>query len=146
METVILSKMRNLLGGAAVTKHPIRTPLDLIELSDKGIDKRALLRLADHLGVPVSQMAEWLPVTERTIQRYSAKQRFSRVVSEHILQIAKVAAKGEDVFGGKEKFLEWMKQPIPALANRTPRSLLTYRYGTELVLIELGRIEHGIHS
>ena len=146
METIGWDKVIDLLGGKSVTKHPIKTPLDLIKLSDRGISKRALLALAQHLEVSVKEMAEWLPVTERTIQRYSTGKCFNRVVSEQILQIAEVAARGEEVFGDKEKFLAWMKQPIPGLANRTPQSLLTYRYGTEMVLDELGRIEHGVHS
>ena len=39
-----------------------------------------------------------------------------------------------------------MKSNSPALGNRTPASLLGSRFGAELVLDELGRIEHGVVS
>jgi putative toxin-antitoxin system antitoxin component (TIGR02293 family) len=120
--------------------------MDLMKLSSKGITKDVLLRLADYLSLSIGQMAELLPVTERTIQRYKPKQRFNRVVSEQALQIAEVAARGSEVFGDRDKFLSWMKSPNPALGNQTPASLLRSRFGNEVVLDELGRIEHGVIS
>jgi putative toxin-antitoxin system antitoxin component (TIGR02293 family) len=120
--------------------------MDLIQLSSKGITKDALLRLASYLCMSIRQMAELLPVTERTIHRYKRKQRFNRVVSEQFLQIAEVAARGGEVFGDRGKFLSWIRSPSPALGNCTPASLLRSRFGTEVVLDELGRIEHGVIS
>jgi putative toxin-antitoxin system antitoxin component (TIGR02293 family) len=120
--------------------------MDLIRLSSKGITKDALLRLANYLCMSIRQVAELLPVTERTIQRYKRKQRFNRVVSEQVLQIAEVAARGGEVFADRDKFLSWMRSPNPALGNCTPASLLRSRFGTEVVLDELGRIEHGVVS
>lgn len=140
------SKISGILGVKRAFRGDIAGRMDLIDLSNKGITKDALLRLADYLSLSISQMAELLPVTERTIQRYRRKQRFNRVVSEQALQIAQVAARGSEVFGGRDKFLSWMKSPSPALGNRTPASLLRSRFGTEVVLDELGRIEHGVIS
>ncbi len=94
----------------------------------------------------MDQIAELLPISERTIQRYARSQHFNRVVSEQILQIAEVVAKGIDVFQDKDLFLAWMRQRNVALGNKTPLGLLTSRFGTEMVLDELGRIEHGVLS
>ena len=85
--------------------------MDLIELSNKGVTKDALIHLSNYLSFSMRQMAELLPVTERTIQRYTPKKHFNRVVSEQILQIAEVVAKGSKVFGNKEKLLLWMNHP-----------------------------------
>ena len=120
--------------------------MDLIELSNKGITKNALLHLAKYLCFSMGQMAELLPVTKRTIQRYTLKKHFNRVVSEQIIQIAEVAAKGVKVFEDKDKFLSWMNHPNKALANKTPMGLLSSRFGTAMVLDELGRIEHGVFA
>jgi putative toxin-antitoxin system antitoxin component (TIGR02293 family) len=120
--------------------------MEMIELSDKGVTKDALLRLASYLNLSLSQIAKVLPITEQTIQRYSRKQRFNRVVSEQVLQIAEVAARGAEVLGDREKLLSWMNTPSTALGNRAPTSLLGSRFGTEMVLDELGRVEHGIIS
>jgi putative toxin-antitoxin system antitoxin component (TIGR02293 family) len=136
------ASIASILGG----KQGIRSRMDMIEVSDKGVTKDALLRLATYLNLSLSQIAKLLPITERTIQRYSRKQRFNRVVSEQVLQIAEVAARGGEVFGEREKLLSWMNTPSTALGNRAPASLLGSRFGTEMVLDELGRVEHGIIS
>ena len=140
------SIISSILGGIRVLNGNITSRLDLIELSHKGVTKGELLRLADYLNLSVGQMAKLLPVTDRTIQRYTRRQRFNRVVSEQILQIAEVAARGAKVFGNKDKFVSWLKAPSPALGNRSASSLLNSRFGIEIVLDELGRIEHGIIS
>ena len=141
-----LSEISGILGSRNVLRGNIASRMDLIELSSKGVTKDALLRLASSLSMSISEMAKLLPVTERTIQRYKRKQRFNRVVSEQVLQIAEVTVRGVKVFGDRKKFLSWMKSPSPALGNRTPASLLRSRFGTEVVLDELGRIEHGVIS
>ncbi len=141
-----LSEISSVLGGKKALRGDIASRMDLIELGNRGVTKSALLHLAGHLSLSVRQMAELLPVAERTIQRYKSRERFNRVVSEHILQIAEVAVRGGDVFGDRNKFRSWMKSPSPALGNRTPSSLLRSRFGIEMVLDELGRIEHGVIS
>jgi putative toxin-antitoxin system antitoxin component (TIGR02293 family) len=98
------------------------------------------------LSFSIGQIAELLPISERTIQRYARRHHFNRVVSEQILQIAEVAAKGIEVFEDKDDFLSWMKQRNTALGNKKPLTLLSSRFGTEMVLDELGRIEHGVFS
>jgi putative toxin-antitoxin system antitoxin component (TIGR02293 family) len=135
-----------ILGGRKTFRGGTAERIDLMKLSQKGVDKEALLRLAKYLDFSVSQMAEVLPVTQRTIQRYSRTHRFNQMVSEQILQITEVALRGADVLGSRTKFVTWMKSNSPALGNRTPASLLGSRFGAELVLDELGRIEHGVVS
>lgn len=139
-----LSSMAKILGGRRTLHLDIRDRMDLVELGKKGVSKAALLKLAGYLGLSVGEMAALLPVGERTIQRYSRTHRFKSSVSEHILQIAEVAARGEEVFGEKERFLSWLNLSSAALGNTTPGDLLSSRFGAELVLDELGRIEHGI--
>ena len=141
-----LSGVADVLGGEKVLRKKIQSRMDLIELSNKGLTKNALRHLAKFLSFTMSQMAALLPVTERTIQRYAPRKHFNRVVSEQILQIAEVAARGAEVFEDRDKFLAWMDHPNRALADKTPLSLLNSRFGAEMVLDELGRIEHGVFS
>ena len=143
MEVATISEV---LGGVEVLQKKIQNRMDLVELSNKGVTKDALLRLGRYLNLSISQMADLVAVTERTIQRYTLSKTFNRIVSEQILQIAEVAVKGTNTFGDKDKFLSWMHQPNKALANKTPMSLLRSRFGTEMILDELGRIEHGVFS
>jgi putative toxin-antitoxin system antitoxin component (TIGR02293 family) len=139
-----LSTISRILGGRKTLHIDIRDRMDLVELGRRGVTKAALLKLAGYLDLSVSEMAALLPVGERTIQRYARTHRFKSSVSEHILQIAQVAARGEEVFGEKDRFLAWLGLPSAALGNSTPEELLSSRFGAELVLDELGRMEHGV--
>jgi putative toxin-antitoxin system antitoxin component (TIGR02293 family) len=141
-----LSGISKILGGERVLHKKLKNRLDLIELSNKGVTKDAFSHLAKYLCFSMSQMTELLPITERTVQRYGPHEHFNRVVSEQILHLAEVAAKGVEVFEDKDKFLSWINHPNTSLANRTPMSLLSSRFGTEMVVDELGRIEHGVFS
>lgn len=141
-----LAGVTKILGGERVLRKRIQSRMDLIELGDEGVTKDALAHLARYLSFSMSQMASLLPVTERTLQRYTPTKHFNRIVSEQILQIAEVAAKGTQVFEDKENFLAWMNHPNKALDGKTPLSLLNSRFGAELVLDELGRMEHGVFS
>ena len=136
----------SVLGGRKVVRTKITSRMDLVDLGTEGVTKEALLRLVRYLEFSIDQMAEILPVTKRTIQRYSRKQRFNQVVSEQIITIAEVTARGSVVFESKDDFLAWIRSSIKALGNRTPHSLLGSRFGTEMVLDELGRMEHGVMS
>jgi putative toxin-antitoxin system antitoxin component (TIGR02293 family) len=141
-----VATITEVLGGVEVLQKKIHNKMDLVELSNKGVTKDALLRLGKYLNLSTSQMADLVAITERTIQRYTLKRTFNRIVSEQILQIAEVAVKGTNTFGDKDKFLSWMHQPNKALADKTPMSLLGSRFGTEMISDELGRIEHGVFS
>ena len=138
--------VEKILGGRKILHKHIKDRMDLIDLSSNGISKKALLNLAKYLNITVHQIACLLPITERTIQRYSPDKRFNSYVSEHILQIAEVAAKGNEVFENREKFLMWLNFPNKALGSKTPTSLLGSKFGTNMVLEELVRIEYGIFA
>jgi putative toxin-antitoxin system antitoxin component (TIGR02293 family) len=137
-----LADVREMLG----LKEKIRTQFDLVELSRKGVSKGTVIRLAKHLSVGVKGIAPLLAVNERTIQRLSPGRVFSPTVSERILRIALTVARGAEVFGDPERFNLWLKEPNKALADRTPFSLLASEFGIDLVVDELGRIEHGVVS
>lgn len=134
------------LGGEKVLHKRIENRLDLIEVASKGLTKLAFLNLAKFLQFSTKQLADVLPITDRTVQRYGENAHFSPVVSDHILQIAEVSAKGTEVFKDKVKFILWMSHPCVSFANKTPKSLLKSKFGVDMILDELGRIEHGVFS
>jgi putative toxin-antitoxin system antitoxin component (TIGR02293 family) len=136
------SHVKEVLG----LKENIRTQFDMVELGGKGVPKGAISRLAKHLSIGLQEMAPILSVNLRTIQRYDPEKVFNRSVSERILRIALVVSKGEDIFGSGEQFNFWLKEPNRALADKKPLDLLVSDFGIDLVLEELGRIEHGIIS
>lgn len=139
-----LEDIVEILGGTKVIRKKLRSRTDFINLSHAGIPKTSLLKLAEKLDASVTDIAKLVPVSVRTIQRKSLKDTFSKLISERILHIAEVVARGEEVFGDRKKFLAWLHQPSVALGNRPPFSLLNSNYGADIVLDEIGRIEHGI--
>ncbi len=141
-----LAMVEKILGGKEILHKQLDNKMDLIELSNTGVSKKALLSLAKFLNLSLHQIAAFLPVTERTIQRHAPKERFKRVVSEQILHIAEVAARGLDVFDDKDKFLKWLNFPNKAFAGKAPIELIGSRFGASMVLEELGRIEHGLFA
>jgi putative toxin-antitoxin system antitoxin component (TIGR02293 family) len=134
------------LGGEKVLGCKVKNAMDIVELSKRGVPKSALSHLAKTLGFTTAHMAEFLPVTERTIQRYRPKQYFKPYVSEQILELAELAAYGLEVFDNQEQFLRWLNEPIKALGGKAPVNLLDTRFGVEMVRNELGRIEYGVFS
>ncbi len=140
------SGVADILGGTKVLGRKLRTRMDFIELGGAGVTKDAAGHLARYLSLSLSGMAKLLPVTDRTLQRYSARKRLSPAVSEQVLQLAEVVARGTGVFGGRENFLSWLSLPSAALGGKKPIDLLSSRFGAEMVTDELGRISHGIPS
>jgi putative toxin-antitoxin system antitoxin component (TIGR02293 family) len=136
----------DVLGGEKVLGWKVRNTMDLVGLSKRGVPKSALSRLAKEFGFTTVRMAAFLPVTERTIQRYRPKQYFKTHVSEQILELAELAAYGLEVFDDRKQFLGWLNEPIRALGGRAPVELLDTRFGVEMVRNELIRIEYGVFS
>ncbi|MHB9111306.1 MAG: type II RES/Xre toxin-antitoxin system antitoxin [Thermoleophilia bacterium] len=138
------TQVAEILGGKKVLGRNLRSRMDFVELGGAGITKDAASHLARYLSLSLTGVARLLPVTPRTLQRYSAGKRLSPAVSEQVLQVAEVVAMGTEVFGDRENFLTWLSLPSAPLGNRKPIDLLSSRFGAELVTDELGRIAHGI--
>jgi len=139
-----LAAVADALGGEKALGHRLATPLDLVEVGRRGVPRKTLTELAAHLDLSLRELAELLPVAERTLQRYKPEQHLSPVVSEHVLQLAEVVSRCREVFDDRHRFNTWLRQPSAALGGVEPLELLSSRYGIGIVLDELGRIEHGI--
>jgi uncharacterized protein (DUF2384 family) len=60
------------------------------------------------------------------------------------MQLDKVIKRGKEVFGSIEKFYNWIKRSPHMLEGQLSLQSLTSAIGIEMILIQLGRIEHGI--
>lgn len=58
--------------------------------------------------------------------------------------LVNITARAIEVLGSREKALEWLRSPIPALRNETPLGCLSKGYGFDQVADVLGRLEHGV--
>lgn len=95
-------------------------------------------------------MAEWsafLGLSERTLQRYKKDNRkFDQLQSERIIEITLLMKRGVEVFGDKDRFIEWMHSRIVALGRIRPIELLDNKFGIQMLNDELTAIEHGIFA
>ncbi|MFP4383599.1 MAG: antitoxin Xre/MbcA/ParS toxin-binding domain-containing protein [Spirochaetia bacterium] len=135
-----------LLGGPEVIGRTIRTEFDLFEIGKRGLPKRALTFLVKNTNLTIRSLSRILHTTERTLQRKKEADLLSEGISEQLLQIAEVYSRGQEVFNTMDDFQIWMSSPNVALGKRVPLELLSSRFGAQMVLDEIGRIEHGVFS
>lgn len=118
-----------------------------IELARKGITKKMLLDLAQKMEISISEMANILQISLRTIQRYEDSDRFDTRTSEHILLIERLYKFGyNSIFDSPHSFNEWMKREQFGLQYLVPVSLLDTFSGIELVYSKLVQFEHGVFA
>lgn len=133
-----------MLGGKKYIKKPVTNRLDLLSLRIDGISRGALVYLAQNLNISEQELSRLLPVSLRTYQRQKKAVYLNPLVSECALQLAELAARGQEIFDDMNKFRQWLHQPSAALGSVAPITLLNTSIGISIVLDELGRIEHGI--
>lgn len=119
--------------------------VELVKLSRKGIAISLFEEIVKSSSFTIKEWSKFLHLTERTIQRYRKENRkFETLQSERIIEIAKLQVKGKEVFGSKAYFDDWMNSKIIALGNIKPVELLDSSFGIDMLMDELGRIEHGV--
>ena len=62
---------------------------------------------------------------------------------ERVLRLARVLARAIEVFESRDAAKQWLQEASTALGERKPIDLLATDIGTEVVLNELGKIDHG---
>ena len=122
----------------------VRNQSDLIELARTGIPKNEVLKMAKHLSFSGKELAIIINLSERTLQRYPNDKKLEKIASEKAIQLAKLYERGNEVWGDLDRFKGWMRHPNPFLGSKTPLEILDTNFGFEMVLDEIGRIEHGI--
>ncbi len=102
-------------------------------------------KIADKTPFTQAEWASMLHVSERTLQRYAkGSGSFAPINAERALQIANVVAEGKKTFGKVEMFYNWLKRKPVMLEGELSLASLTTSHGIQLVLTQLGRIQHGI--
>lgn len=114
--------------------------------------QRQVRDLAARLELTVAETAVVLATPERTFaRRMSAKPApsvppLTKVQSERLLFLTRLAAHGLAVFEDQGKFNRWLRRPLALLQNQTPLQLLDTATGFRLIDQLLGRIEYGVYS
>ena len=102
-------------------------------------------KIADKTPFTQAEWAAMLHVSERTLQRYAKSNgSFAPINAERALQIADVVAEGKKTFGKIEMFYKWLKEKPEMLEGKLSLASLSSSHGMHMVLVQLGRIQHGI--
>ena len=137
-----------MLGGARLLGRQVRSTLDLAQLIEKGVPRKAAERVRARLGISEPEFARSLGVSAKTLQR-QAKAKVSRLSpsqSDRLYRLARIVAMADEVFEDAERTRRWLHEAQRGLANRVPLALLQSEAGAREVEDLLGRIEHGVFS
>ncbi len=124
----------------------LQNPLDLIELSRKGLSRAAVDLVAKRIGLTDREMARILNISERTFYRYSPDTQLDTSSTERLLKLMLLYQHGEEVFSNLEDFKPWMRQPMRVFGDKSALDLLDTITGFEWVDNVLSRIEFGTYS
>lgn len=113
----------------------------------KDFNYKEFKKISDKVPFTLREWSDILHISERTLHRYAkANSSFPFSVADRILQIEKVIKRGIEVFGGLDKFIGWLRSNPYMLEGRLSVQSLRSIEGINLVLTQLGRIEHGLFA
>lgn len=142
-----ISRSIHLLGMSSFPSFSkVNNSTDFISVIRTGIPKKALDNLMDNTGITIPEISKIIRTSDRTLRRYAATQKLNPEQSERLIELAKLYSRGEEVFGSMEGFKVWMDSYVMALGNKKPKEFLDTSIGIDLLLNELGKIEHGIFA
>ena len=119
----------------------------LIATAKRGIPGRVFNKLSRESPLSLTDWSNLLGLSRQTIERYKREgRRFDVMHSDRILQLDVLLKRGREVFGDRDRFYEWLRYANPALGGVVPLDLAVSSFGVNLLMNELGRIEHGIFA
>src|SRR5215470_9947614 len=121
--------------------------LELAHMARQGLPSATLSKLSGSLGWTRAALIEQLGIAPRTAaRRLRRKEPLSTTESERVLRVARVLARAIEVFESRDAAKQWLQEASTALGERKPIDLLATDIGTEVVLNELGKIDHGFFA
>jgi putative toxin-antitoxin system antitoxin component (TIGR02293 family) len=136
------------LGGSKALGRTVDNLIDLAELIEAGVPRRAADTLRDHLQLSEQEWARSLGVSTKTLQRQSrdGQKRLTLAQGDRLYRLARIVALAEEVFEDAPRTRDWLREPQRGLGNRAPLDLLQTEAGAREVEDLLGRIEYGVLS
>lgn len=130
---------------AHIVNDIIYQPSYIVSTSRSGVSSLRFFDLADYTGLTREWLAtEFLGLSLKTLQRYAQEAKpLSPREGEAILKLEALYQKGIEVFGNRDEFNSWLKEPAFGLGGQVPLELLSMSTGIDMVMEELIRIEFG---
>jgi len=134
------NQIKQLLGGTKV----LGTGKDLGGLAEEGLPKQALVIFMQKVNLDERRLFSYLDVNRRTVENYKPHERLRLYISDRLIHLAELYAKGKEIFDSIENFNNWLNRPSVDLRGEKPIEFIHTRKGIDELLHALGRIEHGV--
>ena len=133
------------LGGAKILGgRRTSTLLELHDAAERGLPVFVIDALGENLNVSREELLHAIAVSLRTLTRRQKARVLSPEESDRVLRLARVAARAEEILGGREDAVTWLHRANRSLGGHRPLELVRTDAGAELVVDVLGRLEHGV--
>lgn len=120
-----------------------RSEFDLARLTEEGLPPESITTLRNR-GLSFTEISEII-ISPRTLKHRKARQeRLSHEETDRVVRVARVVSLAQDIFGSREKALDWLRAPDDRLEDRAPLQMLVTESGGRLVENMLWRIDEGI--
>ncbi|MFZ0612110.1 MAG: antitoxin Xre/MbcA/ParS toxin-binding domain-containing protein [Desulfobacterales bacterium] len=123
-----------------------KSPAELIAALKQGVPVSNFRGLAKAMGITIDDLCEVTGIALRTLRRRKQDGRLTPQESERVYRVTNVFNCAVTVFGGAVPASSWMREPLVALAGRTPLDYCGTEIGAREVEDILGRIQHGDFS
>ncbi|MBC8121425.1 MAG: DUF2384 domain-containing protein [Gemmatimonadaceae bacterium] len=119
----------------------------IIELIRRGLPVASALRVAHFYNASNEELSVLLGTSERTLSRRKREAKsLAPTESNRLYQLARIAARAQEVFEDTEIARRWFRRPNRALGGAVPFNMLDTDMGAEEIDQVLTRIEYGIYS
>jgi putative toxin-antitoxin system antitoxin component (TIGR02293 family) len=119
------------------------TNAKVFALVEGRLDASVMDRLL-HLGFERKEM-DAIIIPTRTLQhRRSRGEKLTVEESDRVLGLLQILALTEEVYGGRERALAWLRRAHPRLGDRVPLLLLNTNAGSHMVEELLIQIDEGM--
>jgi putative toxin-antitoxin system antitoxin component (TIGR02293 family) len=135
-----------ILGGKKVLKREISSLKDMQDILLEGLPYGAFVFLTNILHIGREEASSALTISNRTLIRRKAGNRFKVDESDRIARLARITAKAIETLGTEEKATIWLRKPNRALGGVVPLYLTSTDIGARQVEEILAKIEYGIFS
>ena len=116
----------------------------LLASIEEGLPAILVGELEERLDLTPEEMASFLGISLRTLERRRQGGTLTSVESERLYRIARLFRKATEVFESEEEARRWLKRPQMRLGEQVPLKIARLEPGAREAERLLGRIEHGI--
>jgi putative toxin-antitoxin system antitoxin component (TIGR02293 family) len=116
----------------------------LLASIEEGLPAVLVGELEERLELAPEEMASFLGISLRTLERRQERGALTSVESERLYRIVRLFRKATEVFESEEQARRWLKRPQMRLGEQVPLEIARLEPGARETERLLGRIEHGI--